>query len=320
MNEPLSRLITYDKLIDNLLDAFDSPINFPFAAVALAKANWDVVGSEFICIIEDGAENPADSVADGSMWFDFASRLASDMRDTRAFVPMLATLYLPEDSVEALLGDSITGTISRILACTFDAASPTSEASLRQAGENRSLYIWCRLSAIDAVCIRAHEGDANIADVKIWLHALCMAEFAALDAYDEDDEILFVLMVANLVEFAAIEYLPDIERWWATLEIGHPHERIENIRHDIAKPYDPRSNGNRFNRYSNDITEEFATWATFTEPQNRYVPRAFAPDSFVYRNAPIERPYVRETAKVGRNDTCPCGSGLKYKKCCGQNV
>jgi len=23
-------------------------------------------------------------------------------------------------------------------------------------------------------------------------------------------------------------------------------------------------------------------------------------------------------AKVGRNDPCPCGSGKKYKKCCGQ--
>ena len=22
--------------------------------------------------------------------------------------------------------------------------------------------------------------------------------------------------------------------------------------------------------------------------------------------------------EVGRNDPCPCGSGLKYKKCCGQ--
>lgn len=22
---------------------------------------------------------------------------------------------------------------------------------------------------------------------------------------------------------------------------------------------------------------------------------------------------------VGRNDACPCGSGLKYKKCCGKN-
>ncbi|MDD2495318.1 MAG: SEC-C metal-binding domain-containing protein [Tissierellia bacterium] len=26
---------------------------------------------------------------------------------------------------------------------------------------------------------------------------------------------------------------------------------------------------------------------------------------------------VRE-AKIGRNDPCPCGSGKKYKKCCGQ--
>ncbi|MGB5306669.1 MAG: YchJ family protein [Gammaproteobacteria bacterium] len=26
----------------------------------------------------------------------------------------------------------------------------------------------------------------------------------------------------------------------------------------------------------------------------------------------------RETPKVGRNEPCPCGSGKKYKKCCGQ--
>ena len=28
---------------------------------------------------------------------------------------------------------------------------------------------------------------------------------------------------------------------------------------------------------------------------------------------------VRSAAKVGRNDPCPCGSGKKYKKCCGAN-
>ncbi len=27
---------------------------------------------------------------------------------------------------------------------------------------------------------------------------------------------------------------------------------------------------------------------------------------------------IRKEAKVGRNDPCPCGSGKKYKKCCGQ--
>ncbi len=28
---------------------------------------------------------------------------------------------------------------------------------------------------------------------------------------------------------------------------------------------------------------------------------------------------VRKSKKVGRNDPCPCGSGKKYKKCCGKN-
>jgi preprotein translocase subunit SecA len=31
-----------------------------------------------------------------------------------------------------------------------------------------------------------------------------------------------------------------------------------------------------------------------------------------------QKPVVRESAKVGRNDPCPCGSGKKYKKCCGR--
>jgi SEC-C motif-containing protein len=29
------------------------------------------------------------------------------------------------------------------------------------------------------------------------------------------------------------------------------------------------------------------------------------------------KPMVREGPKVGRNDPCTCGSGKKYKKCCG---
>lgn len=28
-------------------------------------------------------------------------------------------------------------------------------------------------------------------------------------------------------------------------------------------------------------------------------------------------PYVRTSPKIGRNDPCSCGSGKKFKKCCG---
>ena len=29
---------------------------------------------------------------------------------------------------------------------------------------------------------------------------------------------------------------------------------------------------------------------------------------------------LRKPKKVGRNEPCPCGSGKKYKKCCGKMI
>jgi preprotein translocase subunit SecA len=33
----------------------------------------------------------------------------------------------------------------------------------------------------------------------------------------------------------------------------------------------------------------------------------------------VSKPSAKKEVKVGRNDPCPCGSGKKYKKCCGAN-
>jgi len=35
-------------------------------------------------------------------------------------------------------------------------------------------------------------------------------------------------------------------------------------------------------------------------------------------DAPVAKPAKREGEKIGRNAPCPCGSGKKYKKCCGK--
>jgi preprotein translocase subunit SecA len=34
-------------------------------------------------------------------------------------------------------------------------------------------------------------------------------------------------------------------------------------------------------------------------------------------NTTVKQPVKRTQKKIGRNDSCPCGSGKKYKKCCG---
>ncbi|MBT9584549.1 FHA domain-containing protein [bacterium] len=55
------------------------------------------------------------------------------------------------------------------------------------------------------------------------------------------------------------------------------------------------------------------------------VPAAVSEDTPVAEETPIveapvdkPKPYVRLTRKIGRNEKCPCGSGVKYKKCCGR--
>ncbi len=38
------------------------------------------------------------------------------------------------------------------------------------------------------------------------------------------------------------------------------------------------------------------------------------------KNVATEKSQARSFDKVGRNDPCPCGSGKKYKNCCGRNI
>jgi hypothetical protein len=40
----------------------------------------------------------------------------------------------------------------------------------------------------------------------------------------------------------------------------------------------------------------------------------------LYKKCKDEQIYHREGEKVYPNDPCPCGSGKKYKKCCGKNA
>ena len=43
-----------------------------------------------------------------------------------------------------------------------------------------------------------------------------------------------------------------------------------------------------------------------------------APTSASKEGEKKKSPFVRDIPKVGRNDPCPCGSGKKFKLCCGK--
>lgn len=63
-------------------------------------------------------------------------------------------------------------------------------------------------------------------------------------------------------------------------------------------------------RYSiNGIEQEMRENATFVRENGEW--------RYLDGDVDGHTPYRREAPKVGRNDPCPCGSGKKYKKCCG---
>ncbi len=79
-----------------------------------------------------------------------------------------------------------------------------------------------------------------------------------------------------------------------------------------------------------DVIHMLAFMNVETDAEFDAAQKAFSPEQMQYRHDELssfgdeeeqpepQQPYVREGRKVGRNEPCPCGSGKKYKQCCGK--
>ncbi len=86
---------------------------------------------------------------------------------------------------------------------------------------------------------------------------------------------------------------------------------IEILRTEKGGPSDTEGQVEFIARYRRkEKKEAHHEIASFKKNDNRWF--------FYDGEAPNPEQYVREQAKVGRNDPCPCGSGKKFKKCCSK--
>jgi uncharacterized protein YchJ len=59
------------------------------------------------------------------------------------------------------------------------------------------------------------------------------------------------------------------------------------------------------------VVSNFGEKTTFTFRMPSLMKFDFSKESYL-------KPIINEGEKVGRNGPCPCGSGKKYKHCCGK--
>lgn|GEM_PF-1996556 len=93
--------------------------------------------------------------------------------------------------------------------------------------------------------------------------------------------------------------LPDAEKWRQKRAAAEKAYAAREARWNTA---DTRFSG--------------AEWANTVNTLD--APGAFRPEPVPTREAIIPTHIRHSTPKIGRNDPCPCGSGKKYKKCCGR--
>ena len=114
--------------------------------------------------------------------------------------------------------------------------------------------------------------------------------------------------------------IPDVNDKWFILESLNDlyfdmgdEEKLEKIQLELDEF--EIENSNFYEHSDNDLSNFI---------NNRYMPPEFSPldsiadmDEDEYGDEEDDQ-FVENKQKIGRNEPCPCGSGKKYKKCCGK--
>ena len=299
---------------------------FPQAAASEARARWDELAPHFIAELERVAAGGS-TFLDEATWecdglFSFAVYLAAEKRDARAYAPLLRAGHCSAERAEELFGDDVGEGFGRILASVCDGDL----APLRALAEDRDASLWCRYAAVHAQVVRVVEGEAGRDEVFAYIEGLCEREADWLrraGAGIDDDAAEFLSWAADTsCELGPAPLLERIRDWIAEGLIDPTITGLDWFEKEAAKPVTQclaeaaKSQGNR---YFGDALAEIASWHCYAKPARRKAAHkplrpATAP------SWPAAAPVTRDAAKVGRNDPCPCGSGKKFKKCCGKET
>lgn len=297
---------------------------FPRAAAEEARAHWDELAPFFVAELErvaDGGTPLLDEIGwefDGL--FSFAAYLAAEMRDVRAYGPLVRICRCSEERSEELFGDDVGTQLGRILASVCDGDI----APLKALADDRDAAMWCRFAALHALVVRVVEGDGERNEVLTYIDALCEREANVLRHEAADDETGpddFLTWAADATcELGPAPMLEKIRGWLDEGLIDPTVTGIEWFEEKAAMPAADclaEAATSDDNRYIRDALDELAAWSCYDAPKPRQESSkrvAGWPEQSAQRAGTI----VRETPKVGRNDPCPCGSGKKFKKCCGK--
>lgn len=288
---------------------------FPLEAMQAAIEQREAITPKLLHVLEMVAEDPAAWASRKDyMVHEYALFLLAQFREKRAY-PLIEKLFsAPEDTLYDLFGDTVTESLGQILGSVYN-GDPT---LLERLVEDEKVEEFVRSSVIQAFLVLEHTGQMPRAQVVAYLKSLFDGRLP------RDESYAWCALADAVVNLPAPELVEDVRRAF-NLDLFDPcYLTLEIFEEDLLE-YNLADS----DKYCviTDAIGEMEWWAAFhpedsepvgfqdTEAPLPEPPYAYSPAG--EHNYDLSKPFVREP-KIGRNEPCPCGSGMKYKKCCGQ--
>ncbi|MCB9425927.1 MAG: DUF1186 domain-containing protein [Flavobacteriales bacterium] len=231
--------------------------------------------------------------------------LLGELGATKSIDSIINVLSQSEEYIELYLGDFVTSMIWEPL---YKIAANNLE-DCKQFMFKSGIYTYARTNFTDMLeQLALHQPDRKN-EVLSWYKQVIQFYLNTKLEDNIIDSDVVGLLICNIIDIQGVELLPEIEKLF---EQGIVSKGIcgdwEEVRVAFESPnaYDNRKEILPMSARYEMVT---STWAGYNEENDN-----FQLDYDAY-DEPLVLP-VRTEPKIGRNESCPCGSGKKYKKCC----
>ncbi len=280
-------------------------------ALVSADAHREALVGPLLEALDRGVADPLGASRQDASLFSYALYLLAKWREPRAYPHVLRWLSLPEEEPFEIAGDVVTQDGGRILAAVCDGnLEPIVSLIL-----NREADDWGRSAGVIALTLLAAWAEiprAQIVERLQWL---------AREGLERTRSAVWDSLAFGAADIEAVELFPELRRGYDE-DLIDPHtvspSELDEI--EMMPPGEMTERTRERCPPIDDVAIATAWWdrrPEYRDEEDDLNPYGSDWDEQSGDDMEIIEPY-RAPPKVGRNEPCTCGSGKKYKKCCGR--
>lgn len=292
---------------------------FLHSALRQAVAKKDEITPHLLKSLERTANNPEEVLDEGDDSFIYALYLLAQFREKLAYPLIIKLVSHPPELVDDLLGIITTEDLHNILA----SVSLGDTSLIAELAVNTEVEEYVRAAAIRSWLTLVVSGEKSREETVDYYRSLFEG------GLEDKNEVVWTELVDCGADLYPEELYKQIEKafddglideffidldWVDTrmalgkelvlAQLPEDHHLIEDAASEVewwASPWEEDEDWDDWGDDDDDDDDEF--WDTYNQQIS------------ALNGHPLASPMPQE--KVGRDDPCPCGSGKKYKECCG---